>query len=551
MRGAPLAIAGFLLLLSTSASKTANVAATIHAKQWKQRTISLLMNSQNVDGGYSLLTDQHLPSLYDTYYNLLLLTSLRKYRPLHLRHRLALTLSAMQTHPISLNTSADVSNLFYEISTDKLVGVPIRSSFRLKVEHAFGSLPTYDGLVTTKQQQTLPVFTALLVTETYIKIFQELSLPIQLNIKQSKLVSALKRPTYRNNPYLPSAYVSLAIIEGKKRGPIHSLLDRVVKANNADFSKPASSVPDILTAISWAEFLNLETVSFRISPSFKRSLSQISAKDGGYNIFSKLVMDPKITYQLQQFFHVTQGMEHLPQEIKRTQLPSGLYGWNNFVTSDPMDSYWALQTFRVLGYPIPSSLRQFFRKLSQHAGMSIANVWAIDSGRSLLGMEIPQLKVTREPNLADELMLIRTLALNPATRPVAAKLLQSNLGVLNHPDTQALANIYLILSSASILRYSLPSQDRARVAKFIVSLQKSSGGFGPPGQNNGDLLDTYYCVSSLKYLNAKPSNMARLRTFLREERNNYGGYAAGSPGSSSDLADTFYGSKIYSLLFNN
>ena len=67
----------------TSASKTANVAPTIHAKQWKQSTISRLMNSQNVDGGYSLLTDQHLLSLYDTYYNLLLLTSLRKHRPLH------------------------------------------------------------------------------------------------------------------------------------------------------------------------------------------------------------------------------------------------------------------------------------------------------------------------------------------------------------------------------------------------------------------------------------------------------------------------------------
>lgn len=54
-------------------------------RNWNMETIHLILNSQNVDGGFGLLTDQRPVSLYDTYYNLLLLRALRKRTPMRKR----------------------------------------------------------------------------------------------------------------------------------------------------------------------------------------------------------------------------------------------------------------------------------------------------------------------------------------------------------------------------------------------------------------------------------------------------------------------------------
>ncbi|AUW94699.1 hypothetical protein BXT84_12695 [Sulfobacillus thermotolerans] len=86
-------------------------------RNWNMETIHLILNSQNVDGGFGLLTDQRPVSLYDTYYNLLLLRALRKRIPM--RKRMISALANLQKQPVHLTSRSPF--LTYDIKSVQIV----------------------------------------------------------------------------------------------------------------------------------------------------------------------------------------------------------------------------------------------------------------------------------------------------------------------------------------------------------------------------------------------------------------------------------------------
>ncbi len=522
-------------------------------RNWNMETIHLILNSQNVDGGFGLLTDQRPVSLYDTYYNLLLLRALRKRIPM--RKRMISALANLQKQPVHLTSSSSLLNLWYQIGSDRLIGVPFHSAFRSKIEKALNSLPTSHGLVVDTQAKELPVFSDLLMTQAYATISRDLSLPVRLNIDQSWLLGILSHPMYQNDPYLPSAYASFAAIEPDSKGPMNTMLHQVVAQQHVTntFSKSLGSVPQVLIAISWATLLRDESIPFRKTTAFTRSLEHLATETGGYNIFSNVVMDPQITYQLRTLFNLQSGMRKVPQDIIRSQLPGGLFGWNDPAPSDPMDSYWALRIVQALNDPLPISLRRYFEeyKLPIDTQGAITDALYLDDARKSLKLSLAPQTLARVTGLTNKLIRLRIFSLSSATYQIARKDLKSSVALLAMPNHLALQNIFLILRSVNALHYPLPTTLKMRVVSFIQGLQKPDGGYGPPMLNTGDLQDTYYCVATLRDLGAKPRNTKGLLLFLRTHQNRYGGYAASGAGSPSDLSNTFYGVETQLMLSHN
>ena len=544
-----MAVAVLVLVAARGPSTQARESDT---HQWHNNTVRLMTRSENADGGFSLLTDQRPVSLYDTLYNLQILHLLGHQIPM--KQRLATTLAALQYQQIPLLNSVSLLNLYYEVATDRLVGVQIKAKFRAQIANELRTLPRHDGLIALgMQHQNLPLMTELLETQTYVAIARDLSLPMPQALNEAAIVKQLEKPPYSKSSYIVSGYTSLAVIERVLHPGPNKLLEKIAITNHLKqlFSKPAHGAPAILNAISAAQLLRQESMTFSVSEAFKQSLHRLAATTGGYTLFSPDALDPKLTYQLMELFHVKKGLNHVVQDILKTQLPDGLFGWNSPVPSDPMDSYWAVGIFRALGYPIPRSLRLYFRHTKLPTYSPIATTWAFDKARNLLGMPVTPPKDLKDKGLTDTLTWVRTLTLVPAFRPQAKKLLKAQLGILNSPRNQLLENIFLAVSTAHTLNYPLSRRTQAQLVTFIQSLQKPNGGFAPPYQHNGDLTNTYYCVTILSDMYARPLNMVALQTFLQHQRNPYGGYAASDSTSTTSLQATYDGVEIERLLSNN
>lgn len=540
---------GVLVMFLTACGQSPHVNES-SAHLWHPDTLQLVTNSENDDGGFSLLSDQRPSSLYDTFYNLEILAAMGHKIPM--TQALTDTLLSLQQHAIApIKSSGALLNLYYTVGIEKQMGVSIATDFRSRVAHVLQKLPRYDNLISVGvQSNNEPLMTELLETQTVVDIAHDLSLPVAEAPDESTIMKQLAQPPYRTSPYILSAYASLAAIESVVHPGANRPLKNIVVAYRLrnKFLHPATGLPSILNSMSAAQLMRQESVAFHISNGFKRSLSHLGVRTGGYTIFAKNVMDPNVTYEFHQLFHVQNGSARLAQSILKTQLPSGLFGWNNAIPSDPMDSYWAVRVFQGLGSNPPRSLRNYFYHTSLPKTSSLSVVWSFDKARTLLGLRVPSLTLPRAKGLTNALTSVRILALTPASRNVALHILKKDIGILGHPRKELLENMFLAVSAAQSLRYPLPAATKEKLASYVARLQKPDGGFAPPNQDAGDLTDTYYCVAILSALHTRPRNMEALRSFLQAQKNHYGGYAGGGVGTATTLQATYEGIRIQRLL---
>jgi hypothetical protein len=86
---------------------------------------------------------------------------------------------------------------------------------------------------------------------------------------------------------------------------------------------------------------------------------------------------------------------------------------------------------------------------------------------------------------------------------------------------------------------TLSDADRKGALRAIREGQRADGGFGKEGSQNSDLETTYRVMRALQLLKESPTDVERLRSFLKQCRNKDGGYGI-EPGKPSSVGGTYF-----------
>jgi hypothetical protein len=116
---------------------------------WIRNTQSLLLNSGQPGGGYSILNIDEPTSWYDTYYNVQLLRYLKQ--PVPNQRRLAQTLLE-QPVPKSL-TGPTLTRLYYTSQLDHLLHVNVPNKYRTAVSQLLTQIPSAKRPVCLRTQR--------------------------------------------------------------------------------------------------------------------------------------------------------------------------------------------------------------------------------------------------------------------------------------------------------------------------------------------------------------------------------------------------------------
>jgi hypothetical protein len=543
-----------VLIFNVWSVEKQNIAPLAKNDQWIKNTLQNITDSQDTDGGYSLLISERMPSLYHTRYNVEIFQEYQYEIPR--KAELVNTLRLMEEQPVKTNGFIEILNLSHIVHLLRELNIAPSQEFLNSVIKGVSSFEGSDGLFRVPENDNLLGTIAL--TEISVGILNDLGVKhdyqalghtiFELNegkdYKGSTLWNASKsypwsvlRSVY-NIEKLTALNSYYLTAHGK------TLESRMNKESELVFSHKSTDVGKFINDSQLFQLITDLGFQPIVTTEYTKFLNSIRSPNGGVGLDSK-VSDPQLT--LASFRIDSKSFENAKKymtAIKTYQLPGGMFTSNNQVNSNVISSFDALSEYESLGSSIPNSLKQYFLNVSIK-GLSPKEVYYWLKGVELLNLKVSdEMKVTynkKIDKISEEndlyTALIDLLVNGKTDGDTVQKLrqLENVDGGYGLGGISSLQQTSLIVRALDSVGASYPKES---LTHWLNSKQLSDGSFSL--KRVSDMTETYYALTIFDTIKALPNNLKGLSGFLETHKSVNGGYVY-LPGSTSTISvDSLY-----------
>jgi hypothetical protein len=539
---------------------------------WTLNTVDRLEGSHGIDGGYSNFLPQE-PTLYSTYYFLESLKFLGK-EPKHKQATIDWLLSK-EKEIIKQDNSSNIRDIYYLTMSLNILGAKPANSSKLisKVKE----LQTSDGSFAEKKGDK----GTLLDTFSAITVLDILGVDLnQTPVTKTWLIEKWTEPEENDDlinltsetPMLLSALelCKVNISSSQNQNP---RMDKLLKQRST-MEEKLKQIPnvgmDLFTLSSFTDSLLINgSISSGIRSDIGIYLQKVQLKDGGFNALSDKYGEEQGTYlALKIASSIGLSLNDNVSTFIYSHEPldgSGGFRPAYRLISSPENTYLAVKSLKILGSE-PSDKEGLIR----YAG----NKWHEESRNSkttcyllmvynLLNQPYPedsQLKELVKTNF-DEYVNQSTYSMNLEEVLYLAKMADLlNIKLENKSELidklqsaqqkdggfgYDASDLYMTFYVVSILK-ELGSYPLAKdeCISWIQDGQINDGGFiirrGSIHTNSSDIYSTYMSMVSLNNLDAKPKNPEKLIKWIKDCKDEYGGFRLAPKYADLDASESTF-----------
>lgn len=336
---------------------------------WRQKTIKLIKDSVDFDGGYSLLTEERPTSYTETLNSLFILgeTDGIKHNS-KLMKTLIDSLNGINNYTPNIKNYNELLELKSFLELCKSGNIVIPNKYKNSVVKNLEQIHQNNGMYGFNGEKDSPV-EYIINTELSLQILEELGIKSSdQRIDKFIKVKFLDSPdTKWDENYKWSIYNSLTKIinlNGANPKNLDFIKNKLIN-NTPEYFHEISSIGDMVNLKAIVELDKIFSFERKLPKNLNERLKEWKLEDGGFSLISKYVSDTKFSKELVELFpsNVIPDLSKFKQEISKNELSNGLYAKRGEITSNIYSSYYALIIYDKLGETPPESLNNYFRNI--------------------------------------------------------------------------------------------------------------------------------------------------------------------------------------------
>jgi hypothetical protein len=526
----------FAISIASCSNTTINV-----DNAWEQMTIQKILNSKNVDGGYTILNDEREASLYDTRFALELFIEAKQNIPK--KRELEKYIKALQSENITLNNEDDLVRLKHIVDISSILKIGFDKKFKESLKDKLFDLKTKEDLFAFSSKDQL--LDKISVTETTVHILKKLDIDYNATLLQQTLLRILENNDIENidSHYKPTIYNSVlnvlnetGYVNFKDVNIINKLKNNTLMGS-FNIPKSKTEIYNVIANIDILKKLGIQPV---IPQELINYLEKIRLKDGGFNFIMDDVADLQATLEVNKIYYKKEYLDQLLENIKKFQLDNGVFAIRSHINSSFNRTIIANNVLFELGYDSQEDLKKF---MATNRPQTSKDLFLLKEYNEDL---FNQYKFTIKNNIVDkfDMDLLYKLALSKASleekQIVVDKLIQDPEFWL----TLRLEASYLLIKSIKQgeIKYSL---DYNKIKSWLNTLKRNDGGISN-NPNSSNLIETYYALLIMKLLDVNPDKKA-VESYINSLKVSSGGFSFVKNGKA-DLLATFYALRCKKIL---
>ena len=513
---------------------------TVKEAGWERNTIQMIVNSKNLDGGYTILNTERPYLIYDTRYAIEIFLEANKIVPNRKEIERYVT-DSLKPDSIKLRDENDLVNLSYltkiasilEISLDETVKINIINKVSaLKKEDGFYNFPVSD--------KSLDKIT---ISELVVDIYDNLKMNFNNELLQKNAIILMENNGIENinSNYKYTIYSSIFNILTKTGFDEFNSLSSINKLES-DILKDGFPIPtnklELYNIVAKVNILKILDKQPQIPIEFISYLNSIRLEDGGYSFIDDQLSDLQATVDIQNTFDDQVDLEKLTNYLSKYQNRSGLFTARKRIKeSNIITTIMANKALMELGYDSINETKLFLDKRLEK-GISAKEMFYVSETSPKL---FNNYKNSNKTVFLDDKYY--NLALSKATDDEKRQIV--NQLKKDFWLDMSLDDVYLIVKSINQTNL-VYEYDRNALESWLKSNQQKDGGFATKGDQS-DLIETYDTLLIMKELGISPNSKEGISGYLNKLVVPGGGYSYMENGQATLFA-TFYGLECKSLI---
>ncbi|WP_090618580.1 prenyltransferase/squalene oxidase repeat-containing protein [Natrinema salaciae] len=492
-----------------------------------QRTAFIVNQSSEPNGGYTELPVQN-PDLYSTYHFLAIqehegidtdaahATATEEWA----RELVAERFAESGPHPTSSNESVvSLSDYYYaagilaQLSDDSAHERQVRenvSEFRL-ADGSYCAERLRDGACVTNSSRVLATYRAVTTLDTVDGLADD-----ERKRTTEWVRSQWERHEIRNESSLGTEYRLLATLEALDADITEQRLYDERRSNVTEYfsgqSRPLyDNIAELENHYYLRQYYHLEDAAFN-----RRAIAYLNESrraDGGYNVLGYNYSDSKGTEIATRVRNAIADELEVPQRQQA-------------------DIRTLLAKYRLSGGGYAPVYRQRVSAKTTHYALEIGQRFGYDERASRDRAQIDSLDESDFTRATDVESLYRHATLLEDSRSELSGAVNSTLITVFDEENRSLRDCYYAIRLSNLYEYSL---NEDTIMSYVRSRQNDDGGFGSPSNTE----ETYYAVMIASELDATASLDPTVVDWLRNGRNESGGYHARVGGDAASVPDLY------------
>ncbi|MEF3304266.1 hypothetical protein [Paenibacillus sp. GYB003] len=364
--------------------------------QWYNKTNQLLIESHNNDGGFNLLTKEKDMSLYDTFYNLKMITKYGGRIPNG--NKLIKTTNKLLESKLTIDNkgTGNIQELYFLTGINKAAGTKSNEIMNQKiVEYVLKNRSNKDGFFRLSRNED--ILSLISDTEQSLVILSNISYkyedPVLLNQiyqlykRQDELVLLAKEFKWT---VIDSLINIEKLIKGDipyfyNSGPGNQYKKQIITEILENIEETPRAEVDIINYLSMANILYELGHNFTLKKEVLNYIKSKELESGGYDFLNEGYPNSKASFEVYDTFFQDVPKKYL-NELLKYQLSDGFFTYRNEHPSNFQSTYMALKILSITGGTIPENVTKYIQKDPKITRQK--DLYYLNSSRRLLEMEM-------------------------------------------------------------------------------------------------------------------------------------------------------------------
>lgn len=523
-----------------------------------ENTYNLLLNSEGMDGGYSIFNNEIPISLYSSYYNINLL--INNGYDIPNKKSLYNTLSNIKFENIKNKNIIDIENLYFQVGLCNELKINISEKYKTNIKNSINELVNSNGMFVLANDNNL--LDNLIVTNLCTTILDNLKISYdytRLNETITKL--------YEDNTVLNISKYKWSVLDTtnkiQTRINKHTFFDTtkglalkkyIMEEGKSVFSGTVSNSFELFNDISLYSLLNNLGIKINPSAQFLNSVNQMKLSHGGFNLLRTDIEDPKFTLEVLPIYSTNNkpDITLYINLIKKYQQLNGMFSPATPIKSLMIKSYMALKLFKDINKPVPNRLVKYFED-SKLEGLSSNDRYYLIQARKILNItEKDTNSITKQihiKDINDLYNILNYIELNKLSDNDKKQLLQSISAMQNNDGAYGFnkrSNLQDTFYTLEILKKCNSVNISPSLKNWVYEQIINYNSFSDEKDLN--FINLFYAMSIMDILKLSPSNVNDIQNYVDNHKLKIGGFSFFKNSNISSLQATYYGYECERLL---
>jgi hypothetical protein len=523
-----------------------------YVQSWEQKTLSKLHLSQNANFGYSNFIEEREPSLYDTYYNVLIL---QKYDIDYEENKLvAWVTNKLEKENFEIRELADIQRIYYLLGLSHQLNIPLEN-YQSKILEQLIKIKQTDGYYVLEKYKN-DFIQKIIQTNFCIEVLSFVNSPYSDPILFEELSEVLKTNEFTKiTNYKWSIINTIINIQHRMFNTNYFISDEgqtimstiISEGKNILNHNPEEKI-QLLNYTNIYKLLKITEQNLSLPSGLINYINQSALPDYGFNVISNQWSDPQLTLDVLDMYP-NSGYKNLflyTENIKKHQLPDGGFTSNMSGNSTIKRTFMGIKINKVLNLHTQDSVKNFILSYeNSNVELNPQDKYYLAESKSILRMHKSEIEIKPNENKSEmNLQDIYNGCLyetNSQRIDVNDKIKQ----ILNSKKVES-RELFLLTEINRICNHQ-ENFNRNLINEWAKYGWESDGGFSFGERSN--LKDTYYALLMM-HNNSIIIDPLNVKKFIDQFRVSSGGYSSEKSSNKASLEHTFYALETLDLINN-